>query len=133
MGMVTFFFFRGDDNISYFPGREGEKRGKANNIFTFECYDSDKNKLKARQGKARGTRRERGGRGPNETRPDQKGIIWQKGMEPNQTIERSDKGKGQMEREIVLNRRGAWANSWSLGLNLSNNTKGSTNDRGSTK
>jgi hypothetical protein len=38
------FFFRGDDNISYFPGQEGEKRGKANNFFTIACYESDNNK-----------------------------------------------------------------------------------------
>jgi hypothetical protein len=95
------FFFRGDDNISYFPVQEGEKRGKANNFFTFACYDSDNNK--SRQGKARGTIRyekETRGEGADQTRPDQKSIIWQKGMEPNQTIARSGKGKGKRKGKL---------------------------------
>ena len=91
------FFFRGDDNISYFPSQEGEKRGKANSFFTFECYDSNNKRRESRQGKARGTRRKR--EGGKRTRPDRSRkhhLAKGNGTERYHRKARQGKGKGNL-------------------------------------
>jgi len=111
MGMAT-FFFRGDDNISYFPSQEGEKRGKANSFFTFECYDSNNKRRESRQGKARqGTRYEKETRGgeADQTRPDRSRkhhLAKGNGTERYHRKARQDKGKGKGRGNCIKPPRG---------------------------
>jgi hypothetical protein len=108
MGMATFFFFGATIIFLIFQARKEKNGAKPTTSLRLHVTSrTTTSKGKARQGKARyGTRKKREEGGTDG--PDQKSIIWQKGMEPNQTIARSDKGKGKRKREIVLNRRGAW-------------------------
>lgn len=110
------FFFRGDDNISYFPGRR--KTGQASSfslckLLTFGNATTTSRETtrrdETRHDKARGTRRNGETRGGRTKHHGPWAISHgQPASTARRRREREKERKGREEREIVLNRRGAW-------------------------
>lgn len=67
----------------------------------------------------------------DQTRPEKHRLAKGNGTKPNHSKVRQ--GKGQKKKGNCIKPPRGVANSWTLGLKMSNNTRGPAKDRGSTK